>query len=808
MRPASIQNKEKDSNPDFYKNLIKKMLKKWYVFAICSFFAGALGVFLLLSSSRKYENTLTFLIQEKNDRKYKRSELDQFQMFSQPSTVEDELGILGSYPLVFETVKQLDLEVSYFKTKKLITPEIYKDSPIEVIFDPEVPQPIGIKFELANLTKDIYTLTVENVEEAGLYDFSTDKLVGEIENINFSERYNFGDEVSIGKSKFKIILNSNFNEKKLKDSKLYFRFNDLNRLAYFFQQNLEIERTSKEASLVDVAFAGSNPVIVTDFLNTLAETYLRKNLEKKNKIADKTISFIDKQISGIADSLGLTANTLKNFRVRNNVMDIDFLSKNVYEQMRELEEERASLVVASKYYNYIERYFKEDKDLNKLLAPSAMGVDDSQLKKLIQQLTEKNAQRALQLDGNSVNNPMLPILNAEINNLQKTILENIAYIVETSNITIRDIDERIAILKKQVRKLPTIEKELKNIEREFIVNDNIYTYLLETRAEAEIARASNSPDYEVISPAFYHNISTTGSKKKIIYFVVFLIGVIIPVGYILLKSNINNFVENKVEVERISSFPVIGSVAVNDKKSLLPLYDFRKSLISESFRSVRTSMMFFRKGEKKKKILITSSMQGDGKSFIACNLAAAYASAGKKTILVEFELRNPKLEEFFEQESLEGLSAFLNNSADIETITHETKIKNLDVIYAGEIPQNPVELIASTYTNKLFEILEEKYDYIIMDAPPIGIVTDSYLLMEHSDVNLFVVRLNHTNKSFFSSLIKDLEQKEIQNVGMVINQDEEKANSNYYSGSMNKSYFSRKFDTFKSLIGLKKKKIA
>lgn len=798
---------EQESNIDFYKNLLKKLIKNWYFFAISLIVCMGLGHYLVKSSDHRYSNNLILSIRElNNNRNQTQGDLAQLQMFALESQIEDEMGIISSYPVIFETVKRLKLQVSYFVEEGLVKSEIYKESPIQILYDTESPLPVDVLFELGKFDKESFYIKGKSEDYVYLFDYFNDTVQSGVNGIEISGKFNYGEEVKVGNASFKVLLNSNFDHEALAGKKLFFKFNDIINLTYYYQASLSVERSSNQSSLVSLSSKGSNPVLVTDFLNTLAIVYLNRNLQKKNLIADKTISFIDRQISGIADSLGLTANQLKDFRVKNQVMDINYLSQSVYQQMRTLEDQRAELMVASKYYDYIKEYFENNKNLTDLLAPSAMGVNDPQLQNLIVQLTEKNAQRSLQLDSKSEKNPMLPILNAEINNLKKTILENIEYIVNTSNITINDINNRIDLLKGQVRNLPTIEKELTNIEREFHVNDAIYTFLLSTRAEAEIARASNSPDYEVIDPAKLSSARMVSPKKNMIYFSSFFLAIMIPVGLIMLISVFKNSIDDKREIDKIAHFPIIGTIARNERRSMMPILDFPKSLIAESFRSTRTSMQFFQKGKPKQKILLTSSMSGDGKSFIAINLAAAYSYYGKRTLLLEFDLRNPKLADYFGLSKTKSLSSYLINDAKLEDIIQKTNVKNLDVICAGDVPPNPVELIASDNTRNLLEILQNIYDYIIIDTPPIGVVTDSYLLMEYSDANLFVVRLNYTNKRFFISLIHDLEQKEIPNIGLLVNDDIEKTSSVYYSDSVVKiSYLQAKLNTLKSLLRIKKK---
>ena len=800
---------EQESNLDFYKGLVKRIIKNWYFFVISFVIFIGFGHYIVKSSSRLFDNELLMLIQQYNPMRDQNSgNLELIQMFNLQSTIEDELGIVKSFPVVFEAIKQLNLSVSYYIGDGLINAEIYNDSPFAVSFDPNSNLPVDVEFEIKNLTTENFTIEAFAEGEIYFYNFLNDTITGFTNKIRISQKCNVGQEVKIGNGHFKILLNPNFKSDKYAGQKFVFKFNNLKKMTYHYQAYLIVERISAESSLVMLSFKAGNPKLVTDFLNTLSRVFLNRNLDKKNKIADKTIAFIDRQITGIADTLGLTADQLKDFRVRNDVMDINYMSQSLYQQMVTLKTQKDELMVASKYYDYIKEYFENNKDLTDLLAPSAMGVEDLQLQSLITQLTDKNKLRSFQLDSKSPNNPTIPVLNAEINNLKTLILENIEYIVATSNITINDINNRIAQLNSQVKNLPGIEKELTNIEREFHVNDAIYTYLLSTRAEAEVARASNSPDYEVVDPAKLSSSKMVAPKMNMIYLSSFFLGIMAPVGIIMLISFFKNSIDDKHELEKISHFPIIGTIARNEKKSLLPMLDYPKSLISESFRSARTSMQFFQKGKPKQRILVTSSMSGDGKSFIAMNLGASYSNYGKRTLLLEFDLRNPKLDEYFGLQKTKGLSSYLINDARLEDIILKTSIKNLDIICAGEIPPNPLELIASENTRNLIEILQNIYDFIIIDTPPIGVVTDSYLLMEFSDANLFVVRLNYTNKRFFTSLIKDIEQKEIPNIGIIVNEDAERTSSVYYSDNIVKiSYFRSKFNTLKSLLGIKQKDV-
>jgi len=789
------------SKTDQYKIFFKQLIKRWHWFAISLLISTSLGYLVLKSSTPKFRNSLTLLLTSQRQKQQNYSDMVQFEKFDVQSNIEDELGVINSFPVLNKTVKELNLEVSYYSKRGLITSELFKNSPIMVMIDPEYSQPVGLIFEVEIISNDRFKISTSSKKDIDLINYARNEITNSIKGFEFNREFNFGDEIQINDIKFKILLNGNFNSESINNTKLYFKFNDLEQLTYNYQNALKINRASIQSSLVTLEFTGGNPLLVTDFLNKLADVYLDRNLDKKNQIANKTIQFIEGQISEVADSLGLTSNKLKDFRTKNNVMDINYLSQSVNTQMNELGNQKAVLMVKKKYYDYIKVYFEANKELTDLLAPSALGVEDPQLTSLINQLTTLNAERSLYLDNKSFKNPNLPILNAKINKLKETIIENIDYIVNTSNITINDIDARIAKLKQQVENLPTIEKQLQIMQRDFTLNDAIYTFLLTKRSESQIAMASNSPDYEVITYASISVANQVSPNKKIIFLASFFLGILAPIGIIFLMSSFDDSIKDRWDIDKITRFPHLGSIGRNDSNTFLPIFDYPKSHISETFRSVRTSLQFLKKGQSKQKILITSSMSGEGKSFIAMNLASAFSYYGKKTLLIEFDLRNPKISAYMGLENIPGLSSYLINDARLEEVIQKTSMKNLDVIPAGKIPPNPVELIASDTTKNMMEILQSIYDFIIIDSPPIGVVTDSYLLMEYSDVNIVAVRLNYTDNKHFSSLMKDLEQKEISNISILVNDDEEMIQSSYFEGGdTRRSYLSKKFNTLKKLI--------
>jgi len=369
---------------------------------------------------------------------------------------------------------------------------------------------------------------------------------------------------------------------------------------------------------------------------------------------------------------------------------------------------------------------------------------------------------------------------------------------------LQDIDSRTVKLNTQISRLPKTERELIGMERQFKLNDAIYTFLLQKRAEAQIARASNAPDYEIIDEALYFKARLISPTTSMNYIIALFFGLIIPFVIILVKDFFNNKITDIKELESISSLPVIGQVYHNKTKSTAIIRDYPKSPLADSFRAIRTNLQFFSEGEDKMTILITSSMSGEGKSFCSVNIASVYALLGKKTLLMGFDLRRPALYEDFELNNQYGITSYLIRNAKIEDIIQKTPIGNLDLISAGPIPPNPVELIASDRTKVLFDVLKNKYDYIIIDSAPIGAVTDSFLLFNYADINIFTLRHNYTIKEALQNNLKSIENKKFSNVSLLINDITIKKNS--YGYDYHSKYYQKdkKTSTIKKVISSRK----
>lgn len=776
-----IKELEQEETIDF-KQLFYKFYKYWYLFIITIFTALTLAFLFNKYTEPIYKVGTTVMI--KDDK----SGFDPQMMLGLGSmkgaqNLENEIGVLKSRSLVTRAIRALNFNVSYYLEDNFVTRELYLKSPFSVVFDTAFPQPTGLRYQLTILPNNKFMLTTEG-ESAGVYSYSKQRDVENLPenlNINIKQEYSFGQEIKGDYYNFMVLLNTEYNPKEHLNKKFIFNFNKTADLVGQFS-GFTIEPINRESSIVEISMKNPNSKKAADFLNMLTNVYLRRSLEKKNQIATNTIDFIDAQLLGITDSLQMAESNLQRFRTTNEVMNFDFQTEQVFTMMTELENKKAELIVKNKYYIYLQNYIAtNDKDIDGLTVPSSMGIDDPVLASLINELTRLYAEKGEALMTAREKNPIIASFDDRIRINKRTLQENVKSIINTSTIAIRDIDSRINQLSSKINQLPGTQRALFGIERKFKLNDAIYTFLLEKRSEAQITRASNMSDNEVIDNAVVDKLQPVFPKKTLNYTIALLLGLIFPVVYVLGKDYLNDKLQDKKDIEKLTKIPMLGHITHNNKESNIVVAEYPKSSIAESFRLVRTNLGFFNPGLEKQVILTTSTMPNEGKTFISMNLASIFALYGKKTLLMGYDLRKPKIYQDFGLTNNEGISSYLVNKADISKIIQKTSLPNLDVIMAGPVPPNPAELIASSKNEELMSQLREMYDYIILDTPPVGLVTDAFLMMKYADVNIFVVRHNYTHKKVFGSIISDIEQRNISNMSILMN-DVKMDKSSYGSG--------------------------
>ena len=739
------------------KQLIYICLSHWYLFVIFVVLALAVGFVINRYKPSVYQTSGTVLI--KSDQTFDPTSL-MTNLNTGKSNVENEMAILRSYSLAERTIKKMNLEVTYSEKGRVSTVELYKTAPFTVEFDRSVPQAVGLTYEITAFNTEAFSLHGTS-EFLTKYDYVLCQTLQSVpQKVDVVTECKQGEWIDNGYNRFRIVLNENYNPEKDNSRKLYFRLNSYPSLVRQLS-SYTVSATSKQSSVVSIVMNGSNPGKIVEFTNMLMNEYVNRGLEKKNLVSENTIRFIDDELTGIQESLGSAASELKEFRTQNDLMNLDMQATQIYNNIQALERERAEMTVNVKIYKRLQDYIKEQiDDPENLAAPSTMGIADPLLNQLVRDLVTLSQTKATQLLTQTEQHPQIVKLNEQIVTTKKTLLETINNLVINADMSLDEINKRIAKAVSETKVLPEKQQQLINYQRNFNFNDETYKYLMQRRAEAQILKASNTPDNEVLDVARLERTVRIAPRTSMNYLIALILGLLIPAVYLFLKDFFNVSISDRKDVEKLTSYPIVGQVAQTSSKDPLVVVNSPKSPIAESFRSIRTNVEFITQGKNQSTILVTGDMQSIGKTFNAINVASIYALYGKKTVLLGFDLRKPKLFKEFGLNNNIGLSSFLSNKEPFDSIIQSTTaIPSLDIITSGPIPPNPAELIASEKCDELFKLLRERYDYIIIDTPPVGLVTDAFLLMKHSDVNLFIVRQGVTNKNIFGTIIKDMESR-------------------------------------------------
>jgi len=415
-------------------------------------------------------------------------------------------------------------------------------------------------------------------------------------------------------------------------------------------------------------------------------------------------------------------------------------------------------------------YFKANQDMAGVAPPSSMNVTDPITNNLITELYNLNAQRSSITTGTSTDkNLFLGQIDNKIRLQRQSIIENFTNNLNTLTLSLNELDYRENKLSKQITQLPKTEMNMVGLQRKFNLSSSIYTYLLQKRSEAAISLAANYPDYEILEPAREITSRVTSPKKLVNYMMGIIFGLLFPTLFLVIRDFFDDKIRSINDAEYLLHRSVLSVIYSNNLKSESVVAEFPKSAISESFRNLRSTLFLKTDHEQSKVILITSSQPQDGKSFVSLNLASSIASVGYKTILIDCDLRRPTLHIKLREENNVGVSNFMIKKVNADEIIRNTAYNNLDFISAGPVLPNPSEMIESGVLDNLVSYLKTKYDYVIIDTTPVGIVADAILMMKYASKVLMIIRNNYTRKDIFVNVINNLKTNKLANYDIVYN---------------------------------------
>lgn len=766
---------ENHSNFDF-KGFLIKIASYWKWFLISLIIAFSIAYQVNIRKEKIYAMQTLISIKEEQNPFFTSNTSLIFNWGGSSDQVNNISTIIQSRSHNELVVDKLQFYIDYFVQGKYNLIDSYGEVPFYIAIDKTKGQLsntlIGIKF----LSPAEYEIRIpfEN-NSASLITYSNNRYSNtSVQPVEFVKRYKVGEQVSLPFLNWKLQINDNPGF--YIGNEYFLRFNDFDGTVARYR-GVSVSSDDKSGSILTLGLQGTNKARMVEYLNSTVKMLIKIQLDGKNQFATNTIRFIDSTLVAMESQLKQTGNELKTFRKDKNIYQIEGGGAKVSDKIMDFDVEKDQVTRKIAYYNSLKSYLNNSVDYSRLPAPSVAGIEDPNVVVNVSKLIALSTQRS-EMAYAVKSDKIFKDFDNQMRAVKNVLLENIVSAKESLLTDLAMVNAKIGQAESTVKRLPEEQQELLKIQRKYDLSDNIYTEFLQKRNEAEIVKASNLSDVHFIDSAKDTGGGLVGPKTSVNYILALFLGILVPLLFIFGIFFVNNSIQNADDVSKLTQIPLIGVIGVNKDSVNLAVFDKPKSALSEAFRAIRSSLQFLYKKQQvsgSKTLMITSSISGEGKTFCSINIATVFALSEKKTVIVGLDLRKPRLSEEFDIKNQTGVVNYLIKQNSLDEITNKTQITNLDVILSGPIPPNPSELILSDAMRELILELKQKYDYIILDTPPVGLVSDALELSQFADVTLYIVRQNYTKKDMITLLNTRVKRGELNNASIVLNGYENKA---------------------------------
>lgn len=778
------ETQEKQSAFDFAV-LYRTIILNWYWFILSLVICGGLGAIYLRYATPKYQSTAKLLIKD-DDSNSKRGQslqnMTNLGIISNSAGIDNEMEILTSHSIAEDAIRDLKLYVDYSTKGRIKDIILYRDQPLNVDIDrahlEKLNQPVDL-----TITRNGTTYIV-----SGTYSVPTDENESEGP---FSLNRKFTSLPATIATRAGIITISSNNGHSLHDGQtLKVEVLSPKMASNKYVGELQVAQTSKTTSIAQLQLTDEVPQRSLDYLKQLAIVYNRQANEDKNIVALRTEKFINSRLQKINAELGKTEGQLQNYKQQNGMVELKLNAGNAVTNQNESELKLADMQTQIELFSTIAQEVESSSRNLSQVIPSNVGLDDQSSTSLINKYNELVLERNRLLRSASESSPVVEPLTAQIRELNGNIRRAISTARQNLQIQRDALAAQVSKFNEQVAETPQQERMLTQIGRQQEVKSGLYLMLLQKREENSISLAATADKGKLIDdPQLVGKISP---KSAIIMLIALLLGLAIPALVIFLLQLFRYKIEGHEDVARLTKLPIIADVAIASNtakgKADIVVHENQNNQMEEIFRSLRTNLQFMLH-EGQKVVLFTSSTSGEGKTFTAANLSVSFGLLGKKVILVGLDIRRPRLAELFGiNDHRHGITNLLvkdvPTAADVqEQILPSGVNKNLDLLMAGPIPPNPAELIARSSLEAIIKALKDKYDYIMIDTAPVGLVTDTLQIARVADASIYMCRADYTPKSNFELINALANEKKLPNMAMVLNGiDMSKKKYGYYYG--------------------------
>ena len=755
MKLESINEEKKQDAVDI-KMISYLLMRHWYWFLLF----GVLGLCSAYVYNKliepKYSVSTSILVPEKVN------ESDIQNMFkralNQPTNnIYNQIKIIQSYYTISQALLNLNWRTSWYKKDLLVWRSIYKEEPFDVQEAKGYINPNGIDVLITPISNEFFTVSVNG-------ELRNNKL---ITKVKFESKGEFGHPFTNNYFNFTLVKKGTHFD--ASDEHFKFVFNDLNDASLAYQNRLNVALQDKKGEIIQCTLNGEEPVKYSEFLNELIKVYIADKMNLQNEVNKRSLEFINNQLTGVSDSLNTAGTKFTDFRSKNEIINLGTETTIVMNNLKEVETERAQSQVQLDYFQNLHNYLDKAGDLKQLVAPSVVGIQDASLNAMVLKLSDLYNQRQRMSFSVSDNNPKLINIDKELAQTRSLIDENLRNLIDNATKTINSLKNREAVISSQMNKLPHKEQQMINLQRHFDMTSEIYTFLLQKRAELNISLASSMPDVQIIDNARPETATLIGISGLTILIIGFFLGISLPLGILLLIDFLDVHIRTEEDIENNTKIPIIGNVIHNSTKSFLTVYENPKSIIAESFRVFRTNLQFMLTESHGKVISIQSTNPNEGKTFTSVNLASILAMNNKKVLIIGADMRKPKLHTIFNLSNDHGLSTCLIGIDKIDDVILPTSIPNLFLLPSGPIPPNPSEILGKPEMALLIEQVRAGFDYVILDNAPSSLATDGIIASQLSDINVFILRYGISRKLQLGIINQYADKQMIKHLAIMVN---------------------------------------
>lgn len=772
----------KEENIDVKELLFKYLIHwPWFVGAVIACLIAA-WVYLYMSTP-VYTISATVLI--KDDKKGGSAgmlsgleSLGLDGMVSSSQNIDNEIEVLHSKTIAKEVVEDLGLYISYTDEDEFPSRNIYKTSPVQVSLTPQE----------ADLLEEPMIVEM-TLQPQGSIDVNVK--IGDDEYQKHFEKLPAVFPTERGTLAFFLppdsVLSSKRTLEETTDSEKTTRnitatINKPLAVAKGYCKNMTIEPTSKTTSVAVISLKNSNVQRGKDFINKLLEMYNINTNNDKNEVAQKTAEFINERISIISKELGSTEKDLESFKRGAGITDLTSDAQIALTGSAEYEKKRVENQTQINLLQDLQKYMQNE---GYEVLPSNIGLQDVNLAAAINRYNDVLVERKRLLRTSTENNPTIINLDTSISAMKENVQVSLDRVLRGLFITKADLDREANRYSRRISEAPGQEREFVSIARQQEIKAGLYLMLLQKREENAITLAATANNAKIIDDAIADE-APVSPKGKMIYLIALVLGVGIPVGVIYLLELTKFKIEGRSDVEKLTNVPIVGDIPLTDEKQgAIAVFENQNNLMSETFRNIRTNLQFMLENDKKV-ILVTSTVSGEGKSFISANLAISLSLLGKKVVIVGLDIRKPGLNKVFNIPRKEvGITQYLANPEKnlMDLVQLSDVSKNLYILPGGTVPPNPTELLARDGLDKVIETLKKNFDYVILDTAPVGMVTDTLLIGRVADLSVYVCRADYTHKNEYTLINELAEKDKLPNLCTVINGlDLKRRKYGYYYG--------------------------